>query len=77
MTNCICGKRSFHSEHDAQRALGRTQTKRARKWDKQGSRRGLTIETRWYVCDQSEREVFHLTHMNRRTFEGLASQWSA
>lgn len=65
MTNCQCGKRGFHSEHDAERALGRTRAKRQRKHDARGTRRGMEVERRYYECDWVE-GIFHLTHTNGR-----------
>lgn len=57
---CESGKRRFQDEHDAEKALGRAQTRAFRKADKQGSRRGLRVESRAYhhsACDG-----WHLTN---------------
>lgn len=69
---CYCGKRSFHSEHDAERALGRTQSKRSRRADARGTRRGMQVEGRYYICPDAEGEVYHLTHLSRRQYLGAA-----
>lgn len=62
---CRCGKRGFADERDADRALGRAQTKRNRAVEATGSRRGLYRENRTYMCDMSD--LYHLTSMSRRT----------
>lgn len=67
-STCVCGKRSFFSERDAERALGRTQHKRRTKHDKRGTRRGMDVEHRLYTCDQNE-DVYHLTGVSRSTYE--------
>jgi hypothetical protein len=63
---CICGKRGFEDEYDAEKALGKARTKRERSADKAGSRRGMYRENRTYYCSQGD--VFHLTEQSRRTF---------
>lgn len=65
--SCKCGiKRGFLSERDAEKALGRAQSKRNRKSDLIGTRRGQHIEQRFYECDEG---LFHLTSENRSSYE--------
>ncbi|MEU9795024.1 hypothetical protein AB0E27_31250 [Streptomyces sparsogenes] len=64
---CRCGvKRDFMSRRNAERALGRAQTKRGRRADAVGTRRGLRIEHRVYEC---ERGGWHLTAQSRASHE--------
>lgn len=60
-TFCPTGKRSFETEWDAEKALGRAQAKR-----KRGNVRGGSVESRFYYCDECE--GFHLTSMSRRSY---------
>ena len=59
----LCEKRGFHTEHDADKALGRARTSRNRQADRVGTRRGMYRENRRYPCDNG---YFHLSSMNRR-----------
>lgn len=71
---CACGKRGFHVERLADKALGRAQAKRTRKADATGTRRGMCAETRYYLCDHSD--LYHLTSESRRVFnsyQGVAA----
>lgn len=62
--NCACGqKRGFTRQGQAEKALGQVQTKRTRRADLAGSRRGLKVEHRAYECDYG---FFHLTAKNRK-----------
>ena len=64
---CPCGKRGFEDEHDAEKALGRAQTKRNRIFDRSAaSRRGMKRESRFYECDSG---LFHLTEQSRKVFQ--------
>ncbi|MFJ7414672.1 hypothetical protein ACIQWZ_28310 [Streptomyces sp. NPDC098077] len=66
---CDCGqKRGFDSRGDAEKAMGRAQTKRTRRADVRGTRRGLKVECRVYECDFS---TWHMTSMSRRSYEGI------
>ncbi|MDG4783288.1 hypothetical protein O7614_26880 [Micromonospora sp. WMMD961] len=60
-----CGKRGFHDEHDADKALGRAQAKRDRTFEKAPSRRGMVRESRAYECPDG---LFHLTSESKQTF---------
>ncbi len=63
---CACGsKRAFSSEHDAEKALGRAQTKRNREADERGTRRGSHVESRSYECSEGN---YHLTSESRKSF---------
>jgi hypothetical protein len=59
-------KRDFMTERNAEKALGKAQTKRTRRADAHGTRRGLKVETRAYQCEFGG---WHLTSENRRSFE--------
>ncbi|MFI5840578.1 hypothetical protein ACIA8K_12800 [Catenuloplanes sp. NPDC051500] len=59
----LCEKRGFHSEHDANKALGRAATTRNRVADRTGTRRGMHRENRFYDCDLG---FYHLTSMSRK-----------
>lgn len=61
---CPCGKRGWHDERDAEKAMGRAKAKRNKALDATGSRRGLVRENRIYLCHASE--MFHLTSQSRR-----------
>lgn len=64
-TTCACGKRGWHSEADAEKALGRAQAKRNRQFDRAGeSRRGMVRENRTYECHEGD--LIHLTSQSRR-----------
>jgi hypothetical protein len=64
---CACGlKRGFESRQRAEKALGRAQTKRARRADAHGTRRGLEVEHRAYLCEAG---AWHLTKESRKSFE--------
>jgi hypothetical protein len=67
---CMCGKRGWDDERDADKALGKAQTKRNRAGDKTGTRRGLKRESRFYYCPIGD--MFHLTEQSRRTFDSYA-----
>ncbi|MCX5236201.1 hypothetical protein OG824_13415 [Streptomyces prunicolor] len=67
---CECGvKRGFISRTEADKAMGRAQAKRTRRADAAGTRRGLKVERRTYVCDFG---MWHLTSENRSTYENRA-----
>lgn len=68
---CECGKRGWIEEFEAEKALGKAQTKRNRAGDKSGSRRGLKRESRTYWCEVGD--VFHLTEQSRRTYQGYTT----
>lgn len=57
-----CMKRGFGSFEQARKALGHAQTKRKRRADARGSRKGLDMETRVYECDEG---LWHLTGQAR------------
>lgn len=59
-----CGKRAFANQRLARKALGKAQAKRNRLADKQGSRRGMARENRYY--NDCPNGLFHLTGMSRR-----------
>lgn len=59
---CKCGRRGFLDEHDAEKALGRAQGKRARM-------RGARTESRIYWCEEGE--MFHLTSMSHKTYREM------
>jgi len=61
---CECGKRGFEDEHDAEKALGRSQAKRRRAMEKAGTRRGHKQESRYYLCDYDD--LFHLTSESQK-----------
>ncbi|WLW38605.1 hypothetical protein [Streptomyces phage Verabelle] len=64
--SCRCGvKRGFASERLADKALGRAQAKRSRAADAVGTRRGMYVERRYYVCDFG---LYHLTSENRSSY---------
>jgi hypothetical protein len=64
---CECGnKRDFLTRHNAEKALGKVQAKRTRRADAHGTRRGLKVENRAYLCEQGG---WHLTSESRRKFE--------
>lgn len=66
-SSCPCGqKRGFNTRREADRAMGRAQTKRTRPADNRGTRRGLKVEGRIYQCDEG---MFHLTSQSRRSYE--------
>jgi hypothetical protein len=65
---CPCGvKRSFFTEREAERALGRAQAKRQRTAEARGTGRGLRTESRFYECEESG--LFHLTSESRSSYE--------
>lgn len=62
---CPCGKRGWHDERDAEKALGRARAKRNRQYDKNGmSRRGMVRENRLYLCHEGD--LYHLTSQSAR-----------
>jgi hypothetical protein len=63
-------KRSFLTERDAEKALGRSQTSRRRKADAAGTRRGMYVESRFYY--HSECDGWHLTSQSRREHNAVA-----
>ncbi|PSL04097.1 hypothetical protein CLV30_106100 [Haloactinopolyspora alba] len=63
------GKRSFATERDAEKALGRSQTSRRRKADAHGTRRGLYVENRYYECGACE--GWHLTSQSRHAHNDM------
>ncbi|QYW07902.1 hypothetical protein SEA_REDBEAR_56 [Streptomyces phage RedBear] len=66
-TTCPCGvKRSFFTEREAEKALGRAQAKRQRTAESRGTGRGLRTESRYYECDSG---LFHLTAESRSHYE--------
>lgn len=67
---CECGKRGWVDEMDAEKALGKAQTKRNRAAT-MGTRRGLHRESRTYYCDYGD--CYHLTSQSRRTYQTYAS----
>ena len=70
---CPCGaKHSFSSEREADKELGRVQTKRKRTGDATGTRRGLRIENRVYECEYGH---FHLAAESRRQFNERTEAW--
>jgi len=71
--SCECGvKRGFTSRTEADKAMGRAQTKRTRRADSAGTRRGLKVERRTYECDYG---MWHLTSENRSTYENRMPSW--
>ncbi|AVE00438.1 hypothetical protein SEA_OZZYJ_57 [Streptomyces phage OzzyJ] len=67
-TSCACGvKRSFFSEREAEKALGRAKAKRQRTAESRGTGRGLRTESRYYECEASG--LFHLTAESRSHYE--------
>lgn len=68
-----CDKRGFYDEHDADKALGKAQTKRNRTFDRNsaGTRRGMKRESRHYECGNG---FYHLTEESRRVFARYAGQ---
>lgn len=66
-----CGKRGWESERDADKALGRAQTKRNRKAAGAGTLRGIHRESRHYVCAEG---LYHLTSQSRSTFNSYATE---
>lgn len=67
---CDCGqKRGFAFESDAMKALGRAKTKRTRRADAQGTRRGVYVESRCYECAYG---TWHLTSLNKSSYEQYA-----
>lgn len=64
---CDAGKRDFMTRHNAQKALGRAQSKRTRRADATGTRRGLKVESRAYQCLEGG---WHLTAESRKSYEG-------
>ncbi len=70
--SCPCGvKRGFETAHDAEKALGRAQSKRNRMADKAGSRRGMERENRFYECRFGS---WHLTKQSRRERQSLLEE---
>lgn len=69
---CDCGnKRDFMSRHNAEKAMGKAQTKRTRRADaKVGTRRGLRVESRAYECEHGG---WHLTSESRASYENRIS----
>lgn len=68
---CECGaKRAFTSRPDAEKAMGRAQAKRTRRADARGTRRGIRVEGRIYMCSAGG---WHLTSMSRRKYEELCA----
>lgn len=66
MNACPCGKgRCYPSEHAANKALGRVQTRRKRLGDARGTRRGLVVENRCFECPEG---YWHLTNQSRRRY---------
>lgn len=62
--HCPCGvKRGFATEELAEKALGRARAKRNRMADRQGTRRGMERENRFYECAAG---MFHLTKQSKR-----------
>ena len=59
------GKRSFRTERDAEKALGKSQASRRRKADAHGTRRGMYMESRYYECTDGC-GGWHLTSQSRR-----------
>ncbi|AWN07275.1 hypothetical protein SEA_RANA_57 [Streptomyces phage Rana] len=75
-TSCPCGvKRSFFSEREAEKALGRAKAKRQRTAESRGTGRGLRTEGRWYQCEVSD--LYHLTSESRRSYNERTEQWAA
>ncbi|ATE85083.1 hypothetical protein SEA_CELESTE_57 [Streptomyces phage Celeste] len=67
-TSCPCGvKRSFFTEREAEKALGRAKAKRQRTAEARGTGRGLRTESRAYECEESG--LFHLTAESRAHYE--------
>ncbi|UJQ86471.1 hypothetical protein SEA_LEGACY_53 [Streptomyces phage Legacy] len=67
-TACPCGvKRSFFTEREAEKALGRAQAKRNRVAGARGTGRGLKTESRYYLCEESD--LYHLTSESRAHYE--------
>ncbi|ANT41061.1 hypothetical protein BI024_gp57 [Streptomyces phage Nanodon] len=67
-TTCPCGiKRSFFSEREAEKALGRAKAKRGRLAEARGTGRGIKVESRFYECEESG--LFHLTSESRQSYE--------
>ena len=71
MSGCITGKAGYYDEREAERALGRVRARRQRYGDKMGSRRGLRIEHRTYVCPACGN--FHATSQSRAEFLATAA----
>ncbi|MEU2854171.1 hypothetical protein [Streptomyces syringium] len=68
---CPCGaKRAYEDSRDAEKALGRVQAKRHRAGDRKGTRRGLSCENRYYLCDHGR---YHLTSQSRSHYLGAAA----
>ena len=67
---CPCGKRDFGNEHQADKALGRARAKRSRLAQRNGTRRGMVIESRYYMCDFGG---YHLTQQSRRQYMAVAA----
>lgn len=63
---CPCGKRNFGTERNAEKAMGRAQAKRTRRADAAGTRRGMHVERRSYICDYGG---IHLTSENASAFD--------
>ncbi|MEU0344202.1 hypothetical protein ABZ092_35960 [Streptomyces bobili] len=59
------------TRHNAERALGRAQTKRGRRGDTQGTRRGMKIEHRSYQCEFGG---WHLTSESRSSYENRTKE---
>ncbi len=64
------GLRSFATERDAERALGRAQTSQRRRFDGHGTRRGMQMENRFDECDSCG--GFHLASQSRREHQSHA-----
>lgn len=64
---CLCGKRGWADENDAEKALGRAQSKRRRAMESAGTRRGVVkVESRVYPCEVGD--LLHLTSESRREY---------
>ncbi|MFD7738018.1 hypothetical protein [Kitasatospora sp. NPDC059800] len=68
---CPCGsKRAYEDAHDALKALGKAQAKRARVADRRGTGRGVRQENRTYECEYG---MYHLTAQSRTAYLGVAA----
>ncbi|MFG2923924.1 hypothetical protein ACGFYA_20790 [Streptomyces sp. NPDC048305] len=54
------------SRHNAEKALGKAQSKRSRRADAIGTRRGSKIEHRVYACEEGG---WHLTSQSRASYQ--------
>lgn len=68
---CGAGKRDFMTRHNAEKALGKAQTKRTRRAGE--SRRGLKVEHRAYNCELGG---WHLTSESRSSYENRAKEYA-